>query len=176
LLLLGFTVTVGGSAAQADTPSPQAASSSPVHTVRQDMDTINPMLMNHEKIVYTVKFIKGGAYTRTTSADPAMVELIRTHAVEMKARMEQGNEIRPADPVFHELFKHHSEITIKLQNIARGVEEWETSTNPQIALLIQSHTHAVSDFVKRGMPAARVMHPLPRGYHATPDTTGTPSQ
>lgn len=149
-------------------PDQQAPAAAAVHTIRQDMDTINPLLFNHDKIAYAATFIPGGAYTTTTSSDPAIVRLIQLHAVEMRARMAQGNEIRPSDPVFHELFKHHAEIKIRLHNLSNGVEEWETSTNPQVTILIQAHTHSVAAFVREGMPAARRLSPLPPGYQSQP--------
>ena len=161
LVLIGAMSTHASPSTTASTPSDPA-----VHSIRQDMGPIDHLLNNHSKIVYKVTSINGGARTVTTSSDPVIASTIKLHAWEMKARMEQGNVIRPADPLFAELFRRHSEIKIQLREIPKGVVESETSTDPQVVLLIRAHTHAVTRFVQGGMPETRQHNPLPPGYHS----------
>ena len=123
------------------------------------------LLKNHDKIDFTVKIIPGGVQTTNTSPDPVVAAAIQQHAADMKQRNEEGINVRPLDPLFQELIRRHAEIVVKLKNIPNGVIEWETSTNPQVTLLIRAHTKTVTEFVKYGLPRAQQPSPLPKGYH-----------
>jgi len=138
-----------------------------VHSIKTDMGPIMTLLFNHDKVKLTIQNIPGGVRTITTSTDPEIVKAIRTHSLEMKARMDQGNVIRPNDPLFAELFRRHKEIKVVLRDIPNGVLEDETSKNAQVALLIHAHSQRVAGFVREGLPATRQNSPLPQGYHAT---------
>src|SRR5579883_2671891 len=168
-----LALLIGAAGASTGAKIDQAASStapaySSTHSIATDMQPIMALLNNRDKITYTVILLRHGARTITTSKDPAVASLIRTHAWEMAARMEQGANIRPADPLFQELFRHHSEIKIRLRNIPGGVLEDETSANPQVALLIKAHTQAVREFLRYGIVRAKRPTALPEGYHAGP--------
>jgi hypothetical protein len=85
----------------------------------------------------------------------------------MKARVERGEPIRQMDPVFREIFEHHSAVEIDVSSVPGGVLVVETSDDPQVTLLIRQHAHrAVSEFVAEGMSRAMRPTPLPRGYDA----------
>lgn len=117
--------------------------------------------------------IPHGERTTVTSTDPAMVVLLRQHAQSMRVRLLYGDNLRPADPVFVELFRRHSEVYATIRNIPGGVTEVETSKNPQVVLLIRAHAREVGEFVRYGMPRAKQSSPLPKGYvPATPSTDG----
>jgi hypothetical protein len=135
-----------------------------VHTVATDMVPIMTLLLNHEKIRFTLADIPGGTRTITTSKDPGLIKTIRLHAREMKARVQQGTNIRPHDPIFVELFRHHTEIKDVITDIPGGVSEDETSPNPQVILLIRAHAKTVAGFVRQGLPATHQNTPLPKGY------------
>jgi hypothetical protein len=86
----------------------------------------------------------------------------------MKNRIERGDPIRLMDPVFREIFEHHTEIAIDVEAIPGGVLVVETSANPQVELLIRQHAHrAVSEFVAQGMARAMRPTPLPSGYRGS---------
>jgi hypothetical protein len=141
-------------------PSPQE----PVHSIAEDMQPINTLLLNHDKISFRVTLLTNGVRTVTTSTDAALVPVIRLHSREMHARMEQGNVIRETDPIFRELFRHHSEITFRSTLVPGGIQETETSRNPQVVLLLHAHSRVVASFVRGGMAGARNITPLPPGY------------
>jgi hypothetical protein len=129
-----------------------------------DMPAIHDLLVRHDTIRRQVDDIEGGIRARTTS-DPSIAQLIQTHVQQMKARIETGTPIRQMDPLFREIFEHHGAITMTVSQIPGGVEVTETSSNPQVALLIRQHAHhAVSEFVARGTDRAMRPTPLPAGY------------
>ena len=131
----------------------------------RDMGPIHGLLMQHEKIHRTVEEIPGGVRTVTTSEDPQVTDLIRTHVREMKERIEKGQPIRQMDPLFREIFRHHEKIRLEIEDVPSGVRVTETSDDPQVTLLIRQHAkRAVSEFVQGGMNRAMQGTPLPEGY------------
>lgn len=133
--------------------------------MREDMRVIRRLLGAHERIEREVDDVPGGVRTRTVSADADVAALIRTHVRQMKARVEAGDPIRRMDPLFRELFEHHTQIEMDVDDIPGGVRVREVSDDGQVALLIRQHARrAVSEFVRYGMRRARRRTPLPRGY------------
>jgi hypothetical protein len=131
----------------------------------RDMGPIHGLLTQHEKIHRTVEEIPGGVRTVTTSEDPQVTELIRTHVREMKERIAKGQPIRQMDPLFREIFRHHEKIRLEIEDVPGGVRATETSDDPQVSLLIRQHAkRAVSEFVQGGMNRAMQGTPLPEGY------------
>ncbi len=154
-------------------PRQPAPTLPPSHPFAQDMQTIMALLRNHDKVSYVVRDIPNGVCTITSSKDPEIAKEIQTHSADMKLRMENGDNIRPADPLFVELFRHHRDIKIVMKNVPGGTEVDETSTDPQAVLLIRAHTKTVSEFVRDGLPRAKKPSPLPDGYHPDPPTTNS---
>ena len=131
----------------------------------KDMMPIRTLLISHNQITRTVQDVPGGVRTVTTSRDPQIAQTIRTHVWQMKTRLAKNEPIRQMDPLFRQIFLHHSEFNLQIQDIPGGVRTTETSKNPQVTLLIRQHARgAVSEFVKYGMPRVMQPTPLPKGY------------
>lgn len=161
-----LTVVVGCAAGLLLSAYSCASAQSVPHSIREDMGPINTLLFQHDRLTFRIMNVRNGVRTVNTSKDKALVPTIQLHAEEMKLRMEQGNVIRPNDPLFREVFKRRNEIKITLRNIPTGVVETETSRNPQVVLLIRAHARAVALFVRDGMLGAHSNTPLPPGYHS----------
>jgi hypothetical protein len=131
----------------------------------EDMRVIHRLLQSHDLIRRRVDDVANGIRARTTSRDPEIAGLIRAHVSQMKARLERGEPIRLMDPVFREIFEHHTEIAMDVKPLPGGVLVLETSADPQVELLIRQHARrAVSEFVDYGMARAMRPTPLPSGY------------
>ncbi|HEV2078806.1 MAG TPA: hypothetical protein VGR19_02765 [Allosphingosinicella sp.] len=131
----------------------------------EDMRSIHGLVASHESIERQVEDLPNGVRTRTTSSDPRVAELIRTHVRQMKERYERDQPIRPMDPLFRELFEHRREASMQVRDIPGGVEVLHTSSNPQVVLLIRQHArHFVNAVVDKGMAGAMGPTPLPEGY------------
>ncbi len=129
------------------------------------MRVIHRLLVEHEQIRRDVEQIPGGIRSTTVSKHPEIADLIRTHVRQMKSRVEAGHPIRQMDPVFREIFEHHTKIHLEIDNIPGGARVTETSKDPQVTLLIRQHAReAVSEFVADGMQRAMRPTPLPPGY------------
>lgn len=134
-------------------------------TMMRDMHVIHGLLMSHGEIRREVEDIPGGVRTVTTSSVPEVTQAIRTHVRQMKCRIEEGRSIRRMDPLFREIFQHHDEIEMRVEDVPGGVRVVETSEDPQVTLLIRQHARrAVSEFVEGGMRRAMRPTPLPEGY------------
>jgi hypothetical protein len=134
----------------------------------EDMRVIDRLLQSHDRIRRNVEDVADGIRARTTSRDGDIAGLIRTHVSQMERRVESGDPIRHMDPVFREIFEHHTEIAIDVEPIPGGVLVVETSANPQVELLIRQHAHrAVSEFIAQGMSRAMQPTPLPSGYRGS---------
>ena len=132
----------------------------------QDMRSIRGLLTNHEKVERRVEDIPGGVRTVTTSDDPQIAELIRTHVRQMKARYERDQPIRMMDPVFRELFRHRDKVSLQYEDIPGGIRVTHSSDDPQVVLLIRQHAHRfVSEAAAKGMSRAMRPTPLPEGYN-----------
>jgi hypothetical protein len=131
----------------------------------EDMRVIRDLLLSHDQIRRDVTDIADGIRARTTSEDPEVADLIRTHVWQMMDRVEQGEPIRLMDPLFREIFEHHEAVEMDVEGIPGGVLVVETSADSQVELLIRQHAHrAVSEFVAEGMRRAMRPTPLPGGY------------
>ncbi len=127
----------------------------------QDMRTIHTLFDEHKKITRTIKPLANGVETVTESDDPRVKALIVEHSWAMKKRLENRQPIRQWDPLFAELFKQSDKIKLEVTNTAKGVKITETSDDPYVVKLIQSHAAGVSEFVKEGASIMHKQHDLP---------------
>lgn len=133
----------------------------------QDMRTIHGLLSNTDTIDRDVEDLPNGVRTVTTSDDPEVAQLIRTHVRQMEARYDRGQPIRMMDPVFRELFRNREKASLVYEDIPGGLRVTHTSDDPQVVLLIRQHAHRfVSEAAEEGMRRAMRGTPLPEGYRA----------
>jgi hypothetical protein len=125
-----------------------------------DMPTIHALFADGT-ITRTVREIPGGIETVTESATEQGADDIRKHVAAMHARLLRGAPIHQRDPLFAELFKHASEITMVVENTTKGVKVRETSTNPYVVKLVREHAATVTKFIQNGMREMHVDHPVP---------------
>lgn len=130
-----------------------------------DMRTIQALLARHEAVKRRVEDLPKGVRTWTTSEDPEVTALIRTHVREMRARYERGQPIRMMDPLFRELFENRADARLTYEDIPGGVLVTHTSDAPDVVRLIRQHARGfVSEAVDQGMARAMRPTPLPEGY------------
>jgi len=127
-------------------------------------DTFHALLGDHEKVQRTVVAIEGGVATTTTSEDLAVAANIRKHVRQMQGRVASGDGLRYWDPLFVEVFKHHDEIVMVIEDVPGGVSVKETSANPDVVKLIRAHAQTVSEFAARGFDRAHEESAIPEGH------------
>ena len=119
------------------------------------------LLDNRHKIRRTVTELPDGVDTLTESDDPEVAAKIREHVAAMYRRLEEGRPIHRRDPLFAEIFDHADAIEMTMTKTDLGLRVVETSSDPYVAKLIQSHAHVVSKFLENGRMEMRKNHPLP---------------
>jgi hypothetical protein len=128
---------------------------------RKDMELFHYLLDQGDKIRRTVEELPDGVETLTESDDTQVAEKIREHVRSMYARLEEGRPIHRRDPLFDEIFRHADEIEMTMEPTEKGIRVRETSTDPYVVKLIQSHAEVVSAFIANGMSEMRKDHPVP---------------
>ncbi len=126
-----------------------------------DRDVFHFLLENHASIRRTVKERPDGVETVTESDDPAISGKIKEHVKWMVDRVETVRPIRMRDPLFAELFRYADQIEMEYEETEQGVKVVETSADPYVAKLIQTHAQVVSQFVERGFAEAMKNHAVP---------------
>ncbi len=109
----------------------------------------------------TDKNIENGVEAITESDDPKVQKLIAKHVWAMQRRLENKQPIRMWDPLFAEIFKYSGKIKMQITKTTKGVKVIETSSDPYVVKLIQSHAQGVSEFIKEGPPSMHKSHELP---------------
>jgi hypothetical protein len=125
---------------------------------------IEALFADHRKIERRIEEIPNGVRTFTTSTDPEVTRQLRLHLSQMKTRLEAGLPMRRFDPLFRELFTHYQKIHMTIEEIPGGAMVTETSTDPQVALLIRQHALTVSEFAQQGIGRMPIPSTLPAGY------------
>lgn len=137
----------------------------------QDMMGIRTLFAARDKITRKVTVLKNGVETITESDDDKVAEQIRQHVATMYKRIEDGKPIMPMNhqPIFAEMIKHAKKITFKTEKTEKGIKVTETSDDPYVAKLLQSHAELVTSFIKNGMEQMMKEHPLPQKPDAPSD-------
>jgi len=127
---------------------------------RDDMMIIHALFAD-PTIRRTVREIPGGVETITESSTPDGAATLQKHVAAMHDRVTKSDPFHARDPLFAELFAHASEITMVVENTAKGVKVRETSTTPYVTDLIRAHAAVVTKFIENGRREMHVDHPVP---------------
>lgn len=128
---------------------------------REAMRTGMALFAVHADMRRVVIDLPDGVHAVTTSADPKVAALIAAHVAEMYARLDSGSVFPyPMSASVPTLFRNSKLYQRKLTVIPDGIAVTETSTDPAMIKVIQSHAREITGFVREGMPA--MMHGMMR--------------
>lgn len=108
------------------------------------------LIEHKESIRRTIKNLPNGIETVTESDKDEVAAKIQKHVESMYNRVENVNPIRMRDPLFREIFANAKKIEMEFENTKHGVRVKETSEDPYVVKLLQSHAKVVSKFIKNG--------------------------
>jgi hypothetical protein len=128
---------------------------------RADMEMFHFLLDHREAIERTINELPDGVETLTESDDPEIAAAIREHVRAMYTRLDEERPIHRRDPLFAEIFEHADQIEMTMEETEHGLRVRETSSDPYVAKLIQSHARVVSAFIDNGYAEMRQNHPVP---------------
>jgi hypothetical protein len=119
------------------------------------LENIQTLLADHERITRTVTNLPNGIRTVTESDDPATAELIKKHVGDMAKRVADGDD--PGLPIesenLHAIFRSSAKLHTTYETTDKGVTMVQTSDDPPTVAALQAHAQEVVDLVKGGMPA-----------------------
>lgn len=131
---------------------------------KRDQAVFHELLDRHEAIRREVEELPNGIRARTESDDAQIAGLIRGHVKEMHRRLKEGFSLRHWDPAFAEIFAQKDKVRMEVTETEKGVVIEETSNDPNVVKLIQTHGVVVTGFVNSGRKAASQPYPLPDDY------------
>ncbi|MDA8536253.1 hypothetical protein N9L23_02680 [Alphaproteobacteria bacterium] len=124
-------------------------------TTKREVSDLKEIFQSHKGISRVVTNLTDGIVTTTEAEDETLREAIVSHVSMMITRIEEGKnpEVMIQSPTLDKLFGVYNEIDTEIELTNTGVKVTQTSANPEVVKLLQTHAAEVSDMSKRGMQA-----------------------
>ena len=124
-------------------------------TTEQEVQDLKTIFISHKGIQRKVANLPNGIKSTTETNDPTLKTAIVTHVTMMVSRLQEGRnpEVIIQSPTLSALFDVHQDIETEIEMTERGVTVTQTSSNPKVVQLLQTHAAEISDMSKRGMQA-----------------------
>ena len=124
-------------------------------TTDQEVSDLKEIFRLHQGITREVTNLANGIVTTTEAEDEQLREAIVSHVSMMVTRLEEGKnpEVFIQSPTLDALFGVYEDIDTEIEMTDKGVKVIQTSSNPDVVALLQTHAAEVSDMAKRGMQA-----------------------
>ena len=124
-------------------------------TTDQEVNDLKEIFRSHQGITREVTNLANGIVTTTEAEDEHLREAIVSHVSMMVTRLEEGKnpEVFIQSPTLDALFGVYEDIDSEIEMTDKGVKVIQTSSNPDVVALLQTHAAEVSDMAKRGMQA-----------------------
>ena len=124
-------------------------------TSEREVSDLKEIFRSHKGIERNVTNIPNGIITVTEAKDEVLREAIVSHVSMMVTRLQDGQnpEVIIQSPTLDALFEFHVAIDTEIELTDMGVKVIQTSANPQVVKLLQTHAVEVSDMSERGMQA-----------------------
>ena len=124
-------------------------------TTDQEVNDLKEIFRSHKGIERNVTNISNGIITATEAKDEMLREAIVSHVSMMVTRLQEGKnpEVIIQSPTLDALFEVYVEIDTEIELTDMGVKVIQTSANPKVVKLLQTHAAEVSDMSERGMQA-----------------------
>jgi hypothetical protein len=124
-------------------------------TTDTEVADLKKIFQQHMEIERRVTNLPNGISTFTASNTPEVREAIVSHVSMMVTRLaeDKNPEVIIQSPTLDALFDVHDEIETEIEVTDTGVNVIQTSSNPEVVRLLQTHAAEVSDMSERGMAA-----------------------
>ena len=118
-----------------------------------DMQLVQGMVHNNDKIKRTVANLPDGIRTVTESDDPKVAEYIKAHVASMQKRLDEGRVFNLFSPTLPTLFAKKDKIKTAVETTGKGVTVTQTSSDPEVVAALQAHAVEVSELARDGVAA-----------------------
>ena len=124
-------------------------------TTEQEVNDLKKIFRFHNGIRRNVSNITNGIITTTEAEDETLREAIVSHVSMMVTRLQESKnpEVVIQSPTLDALFEVYDEIDTEMELTEMGIKVIQTSANPQVVNLLQTHAAEVSNMSERGMEA-----------------------
>ena len=124
-------------------------------TSDQEVNDLKTIFQKHKDITRTVTPLPDGIRTVTESDADHVRDAIISHVSMMVTRLQEGRnpDIRIQSPTLDKLFDVYDQIETETELTETGIAVIQTSANPDVVRLLQTHAAEVSDMSQRGMAA-----------------------
>ena len=124
-----------------------------------ERENIHGLFEAHERILRKVMVTKTGYVSTTTSEDPEVAKILKSHVGQMKKRLDSGLRVRRWDPAFDEYVAHYKDIEITVKELPHGLRVTAVGKTADAIKVARNHAHVISSFVENGWDKHHAEHP-----------------
>ena len=126
-----------------------------IDTTETEVDDLKKIFQNHKEIKRTVTNIENGIKTETYSENLEIRAAIVSHVTAMITRIQEGRnpKVLIQSPTLDKLFNNYDKIETSIELTDTGIAVIQTSEDPKVIKLLQTHASEINDMVEKGMQA-----------------------
>jgi len=126
-----------------------------IDTTDIEVNDLKKIFQNHKEIKRTVTNLDNGIKTETYSDNEEIRAAIINHVTLMVTRIQEGRnpKVLIQSPTLDKLFNNYDKIETSIELTETGIAVIQTSKDPKVVNLLQTHASEINDMVEKGMQA-----------------------
>ena len=126
-----------------------------IDTTESEVNDLKTIFKNHKEIKRTVTNLDNGIKTETYSNNEEIRSAIVNHVTLMVTRIQENRnpKVMIQSPTLDKLFNNFDKIETSIELTETGIAVIQTSEDPKVVNLLQTHASEINDMVEKGMRA-----------------------
>ena len=126
-----------------------------IDTTDIEVNDLKKIFQNHKEIKRTVTNLDNGIKTETYSDNEEIRAAIVNHVTLMVTRIQENRnpKVMIQSPTLDKLFNNFDKIETAIELTDTGIAVIQTSEDPKVVKLLQTHASEINDMVEKGMRA-----------------------
>ena len=126
-----------------------------IDTTEAEVNDLKTIFKNHKEIKRTVTNLDNGIKTETYSDNEEIRAAIINHVTLMVTRIQENRnpKVMIQSPTLDKLFNNFDKIETEIELTDTGIAVIQTSKDPKVVKLLQTHASEINDMVEKGMRA-----------------------
>jgi len=126
-----------------------------IDTTEAEVNDLKTIFKNHKEIKRTVTNLDNGIKTETHSDSEEIRAAIINHVTLMVTRIQENRnpKVLIQSPTLDKLFNNYDKIETSIELTDTGIAVIQTSEDPKVVNLLQTHASEINDMVEKGMRA-----------------------
>ena len=126
-----------------------------IDTTEAEVNDLKTIFKNHKEIKRTVTNLDNGIKTETYSDIEEIRAAIINHVTLMVTRIQENRnpKVLIQSPTLDKLFNNYDKIETSIELTDTGIAVIQTSEDPKVVNLLQTHASEINDMVEKGMRA-----------------------